>query len=61
MTDKACSECHLITNTNTCPRCKTAPLSDNFGGLAVIFDPEGSSIAKVMQVKTKGHYAIKVR
>jgi RNA polymerase subunit RPABC4/transcription elongation factor Spt4 len=61
MTDKACPECHLITTGNACPKCKTTGLSDDFGGLAIIFDPEGSAIAKVMKVEEKGRYAIKVR
>lgn len=61
MSEKACSKCHLITTENVCPRCKKPTLSDDFSGLAIIFDPEGSAIAKVMEVKEKGRYAIKVR
>jgi DNA-directed RNA polymerase subunit E" len=61
MTEKACPKCQLITNENTCPRCKTTNLSDDFGGLTIIFNPKTSTIAKVMEVKEKGRYAIKVR
>lgn len=61
MTEKACSKCHLITTENTCPKCKTTTLSDDFSGLAIIFAPEDSTIAKAMKIDEKGRYAIKVR
>jgi DNA-directed RNA polymerase subunit E" len=61
MSEKACTSCHLITKGNICPKCKTATLSDDFSGLAIIFDPENSIIAKAMNVKEKGRYALKVR
>jgi len=44
-----------------CPRCKTASLSDDFSGLVIIFDPENSAIAKAINIKEKGRYALKVR
>ncbi len=61
MPEKACSTCHLLTTGNVCSRCKTQTLSDDFTGLVIIFDPEGSGIAKVMKIKEKGRYALKVR
>jgi DNA-directed RNA polymerase subunit E" len=61
MSEKACSSCHLITTGNVCPRCKTTTLSDDFSGLVIIFDPQGSAIAKTMSIKEKGRYALKVR
>jgi DNA-directed RNA polymerase subunit E" len=61
VSEKACSTCHVITTGNVCPRCKTTSLSDDFGGLVIIFDPENSAIAKVMSIKEKGRYALKVR
>lgn len=61
MTEKACTTCHLITTGNVCPRCKTPTLSDDFSGLVIIFNPEGSAIAKVMKIKEKGRYALRVR
>ena len=51
----------MITKESVCPRCKTASLSDDFGGLVIIFDPETSAIAKAMDIKEKGRYALKVR
>jgi DNA-directed RNA polymerase subunit E" len=61
VSEKACSTCHCITKENTCPKCKTPSLSDDFGGLVIIFDPENSAIAKAMNIKEKGRYALKVR
>lgn len=61
MSEKACSECHLIFHGSVCPRCKTSTLSDDFSGLVIIVDPKDSAIAKVMGVKEKGRYALRVR
>jgi DNA-directed RNA polymerase subunit E" len=61
MSEKACPICHLITKENICPKCKTSSLSDDFSGLVIMFDPEGSAIAKAMNIKEKGRYALKVR
>jgi len=61
MSEKACRKCHLIARGSICPRCKETTMSDDFSGLAIIFDPEGSRIAEVMGVKEKGKYALKVR
>ena len=61
MTEKACSECMLITTEHICPKCRSSSLSDDFSGLVIIFDPEGSVIAKAMEIKEEGRYALKVR
>jgi DNA-directed RNA polymerase subunit E" len=61
MSEKACPTCHRLTNENVCPKCKTSSLSDDFSGLVIVFEPEGSSVAKVMDIKEKGRYALKVR
>ncbi len=44
-----------------CPECKTFSLSDDFGGFLIVFDPEGSQIARALNIKKKGRYALKVR
>jgi DNA-directed RNA polymerase subunit E" len=61
MTDKACRVCHFISEGSICPNCNESDLSDDFSGIVVIIDPEGSSIARAMKVKKKGHYALRVR
>jgi len=61
MNEKACRECHMISNESICPNCKATSLSDDFSGLVIIFNSEGSAIARAMKVKEKGRYAIRVR
>jgi DNA-directed RNA polymerase subunit E" len=61
MVDKACRNCHLVTEANSCPDCKSTDLSDDFSGIVVIIDPEHSSIAKVMGIKKRGRYAVRIR
>ncbi|MCK4478727.1 DNA-directed RNA polymerase subunit E'' [Candidatus Bathyarchaeota archaeon] len=61
MNEKACRECHTLTTGALCQKCKTATLSDDFSGLVIIIDPEESEIAKVMEIKEKGRYALRVR
>jgi transcription elongation factor SPT4 len=61
MNDKACTNCHFITKENVCPKCRSTSLSEDFGGLAVVFEPENSVIGKAMNIKEKGRYALKVR
>ena len=61
MSEKACTNCHFITKENVCPKCKSTSLSEDFSGIAIMFDPEGSAIAKAMKIKEKGRYALKVR
>ncbi|UCE95357.1 MAG: DNA-directed RNA polymerase subunit E'' [Candidatus Bathyarchaeota archaeon] len=61
MTEKACRECHMITTGVLCPKCKTTTLSDDFSGLVIVIDPAASEIAKVMGIKEKGRYALRVR
>jgi len=61
MSEKACRECHLVSYGSVCPNCKATSLSDDFTGLVIIIDPEGSAIARAMKVKEKGRYALRVR
>jgi DNA-directed RNA polymerase subunit E" len=61
MNEKACRNCHFITDATTCPNCKSTNFSDDFSGLVIILDPEGSGIARAMKVKKKGLYALRIR
>ena len=61
MSEKACANCHFITKGNVCPKCRSTSLSEDFGGIVIMFDPETSAIAKAMKIKDKGRYALKVR
>jgi DNA-directed RNA polymerase subunit E" len=60
--EKACRNCGLVsTGQQTCPRCKTYTLSDDFTSVVIIIDPERSEIAKRLGIKETGKYALKVR
>ena len=61
MSPRACRTCKIITEENICPICRSSDLSDDFSGLAIILDPEGSDISRAMGVKNKGRYALRVR
>lgn len=61
MSEKACGNCHFLTKENVCPQCRSTSLSEDFGGLVIVFDVEGSAIARAMKIKEKGRYALKVR
>ncbi|MCJ7561367.1 DNA-directed RNA polymerase, subunit E'' [Candidatus Bathyarchaeota archaeon] len=61
MSEKACTNCHFITKGNVCPKCRSTSLSEDFGGIVIMFDPENSVIAKAMNIKEKGRFALKVR
>lgn len=61
MSERACTNCHFITKENVCPRCKSTTFSDDYGGTVIVFEPKTSAIAKAMNIKEKGRYALKVR
>ena len=61
MSEKACANCHFLTKENVCSKCRGTGLSDDFSGLVIIFDPENSEIAKAMNIKEKGRFALRVR
>jgi DNA-directed RNA polymerase subunit E" len=61
MSEKACTNCHFLTKENVCPKCRSTSLSDDYSGLVIVFDPEGSAIAKAMNIKEKGRFALRVR
>jgi len=51
----------MITDGNVCPECKSTDLSDDFSGVVIILNPESSEIAKLMDIKKKGRYAVRIR
>ena len=61
MSEKACPTCRLISYRSTCPVCNASGLSDDFSGLVIILNPEGSQVARTMGVDKKGRYALRVR
>ena len=55
----ACKTCHALTDKDVCPNC-SIPTSKRWRGYVIIRDPESSQIAKRMNIKKPGKYALKV-
>ena len=60
MVEKACKSCHMLTETKECPLCKTKELTENWQGVVIVFESEGSEIANELNFKAPGKYAVKV-
>jgi DNA-directed RNA polymerase subunit E" len=56
-----CRDCHRVVDGESCAICGSANLSTDWAGYLVIIDPEHSDIAKKMNIKLSGRYALKVR
>ena len=57
---KACKICSTIfENKEKCPKCESKEITESFRGRIVLLDPEKSEIAKKMNLKEKGNFAIK--
>ncbi|MBD3202701.1 DNA-directed RNA polymerase subunit E'' [Candidatus Woesearchaeota archaeon] len=59
--DKVCKKCKLIVKGRECPLCKGKSFSTNWQGQINVLDPKKSEIAKKLDIKAKGRYALKVR
>lgn len=60
MADKACKKCKMIIEGDVCPVCKDSELTQHWKGVIVIVDPEKSEIAKNLEIKTPGRYALRL-
>jgi DNA-directed RNA polymerase subunit E" len=56
-----CRECHRVVDGESCVICGTTNLSTDWAGYLVIIDPANSDVAKKMNIKLPGRYALKVR
>jgi len=61
MKKKVCKKCKFFVEGNECPVCKGNQFSSNWQGRVSILDANKSVIAKKIEIKIKGEYAIKVR
>ncbi len=57
---KACKKCKRLLTGSKCPVCKTSKLSENWKGKVIIIDPEKSIIAKNLNIKDSGEFAIRI-
>lgn len=59
---RACKVCNTIfEGTEKCPKCDSKEYTDAFKGRIVVLNPEKSEIAKNIDIKEKGNFAIKTR
>ena len=58
---KACKICKKIYEGAKCPKCDSKESTDSFKGRIVVSNPEKSEIAKKINIKEKGNFAIKVK
>ncbi len=59
---KACKICKTIFETGEkCPKCESKESTESFKGRVVVLNPEKSEIAKKLNLKEKGNFAIKTR
>ena len=56
----ACKNCFTITDAEKCPNCG-GELSKEWQGYVVVIDADKSEIAKKLNIKKAGSYALKVR
>ena len=61
MKQKACKMCKRIFEGDKCPDCGSKEWIENFKGRTYILNPEKSEIAKNLNIKGKGNFAIKTR
>jgi len=57
---RVCRSCRRFTQEKECPVCKSSNLSPSWKGMAIILDKENSEVAKVLNIKENGKYAVYV-
>lgn len=60
MKKKVCKTCKIFVEGDECPVCKGNQFVTNWKGRLFILDANKSEIAKKIDAKVKGEYAIKV-
>ncbi len=58
---KACKICNTIYEGDKCPKCGSKESTESIKGKIVVLDPEKSEIARNLNLKDKGNFAIKTR
>jgi DNA-directed RNA polymerase subunit E" len=58
--EKACLNCRYITTQDKCPACGSEKLTKQWEGYIIIINPD-SEVAKVINAKTTGRYALKIK
>jgi DNA-directed RNA polymerase subunit E" len=59
---RACKICNTIYEVGEkCPNCDSREFTESFKGRILVMDPEKSEIAKKLNLRKKGNFAIKTR
>lgn len=56
---QVCRNCRRFTTEKACPVCKSTNLSTSWKGVVIIINPE-SEVAKLLDIKESGKYALYV-
>ena len=60
--EKACKLCKVIyEGKDKCPKCESKEFSETFKGKIIVTDAEKSEVAKKLNLKENGTFAIKTR
>jgi DNA-directed RNA polymerase subunit E" len=59
MARKVCKNCKAFVTGDKCPVCSGNAFVENWKGRVYVNNPEKSEIAKRLDIKVKGEYAIK--
>uniref|UniRef100_A0A7C2ZCJ0 Transcription elongation factor Spt4 n=1 Tax=Ignisphaera aggregans TaxID=334771 RepID=A0A7C2ZCJ0_9CREN len=59
---KACMKCKALVKPEEekCPVCGSTEFTYEWSGIVIIIDPERSDVAKMLNIKTPGRYALKI-
>ncbi|RLG87884.1 MAG: DNA-binding protein [Thermoprotei archaeon] len=59
---KACRSCKLLVphDEEKCPNCGSTSFTEEWDGMIIIIDPEKSWVAKRLNIKKPGRYAIRL-
>jgi len=58
---KVCKRCKLFVEGDKCPGCESESFATSWQGRMFVSDANRSEIAKKIEIKLKGEYAIKIR
>lgn len=59
--EKACKQCKAVYEGAKCPKCGSVESVDGFKGKVAVINSEQSEIAKNLNIKEKGIFAIKLK
>lgn len=58
---RACLNCKMISDSPKCPNCGGEEFTQEWSGEVMVFNPEASSIAKLIGARVPGRYAVRLR